>query len=619
MRKIFTLALAAAAVLSVNAQQKAPGFTTRQLSPELSMQAPKAGKQMRDMSKVEGFRAFDKEHLVKGHASRAGESIYVAPGEEQYYSVNSEGFYMFWFWTVYGETNAITTINTDGNDVYFKNILVNLGSGAYAQGTKDGNKITVQLPQTIGETYLYSDDPDYGYDETDVYELTLLQKYYYDEVDEETGETTTYFDYAPVTEDNFVTYTIAEDGTITLDGWDVEYDEEGYLVEYPEYMLGATSYTIDHLNNDVATEALWAGYGDWAQTYTINNAMDNVVTLPEGIDMDPNWVLSDGYNSKFLSVGFMDDKVYIQGFSELVPDGVIYGNYDAETGQYTFPNVQTIGYSEDYGVFIYLVGTSVDYELDEDDYTIYHWQDLVFNFDSRTQRLISAQDQLMWENASDVQINYWAYFTNPYFFYQTEDDMNACPANPVYNYYNVAYDEFNFTLPTTNQYGYIYTDLNCLYYNIYVNGELYTYFGDEGEFYDRFTDEDTDEDAEWTDIPYYLAEYNYLYWYPNGFTGIAVPAEGVESIGVQVFYHGSDGILYRSNIVTGYKDDTYIVTEDAGSETDGIQSIVTSNEVKSVEFFNLSGVRVANPNNGIYVVRTTMSDGTVKTSKVALR
>ena len=51
----------------------------------------------------------------------------------------------------------------------------------------------------------------------------------------------------------------------------------------------------------------------------------------------------------------------------------------------------------------------------------------------------------------------------------------------------------------------------------------------------------------------------------------------------------------------------------------GVKAVESLADVKSVEYYNLSGVRVANPESGIYVRKATMTDGSVVVSKVVKR
>lgn len=74
---------------------------------------------------------------------------------------------------------------------------------------------------------------------------------------------------------------------------------------------------------------------------------------------------------------------------------------------------------------------------------------------------------------------------------------------------------------------------------------------------------------------------------------------------VAAFIINPDGTILNSNKTK---------VGDSGSSVESIEAYVT--EV-SVEYFNLCGVRVAAPNDGIFVRVAKMSDGTIRSSKVA--
>ena len=53
-----------------------------------------------------------------------------------------------------------------------------------------------------------------------------------------------------------------------------------------------------------------------------------------------------------------------------------------------------------------------------------------------------------------------------------------------------------------------------------------------------------------------------------------------------------------------------------GMESSGIDNIEDNNaEIISQEYYDLSGRKIAKPENGLYVVRTIKADGTVSVSK----
>lgn len=51
----------------------------------------------------------------------------------------------------------------------------------------------------------------------------------------------------------------------------------------------------------------------------------------------------------------------------------------------------------------------------------------------------------------------------------------------------------------------------------------------------------------------------------------------------------------------------------------GIDSVISNAEVVKTEYFNLSGIKVSNPQNGIFIQRSLMNDGTVKAKKILVK
>lgn len=61
--------------------------------------------------------------------------------------------------------------------------------------------------------------------------------------------------------------------------------------------------------------------------------------------------------------------------------------------------------------------------------------------------------------------------------------------------------------------------------------------------------------------------------------------------------------------------ETYVIR----SVITGINEIGANAKIDHIEYFNINGVEVKNPQKGIYVVRTVFSDGSVKTSKAVIK
>ncbi len=130
--------------------------------------------------------------------------IWGAEGTTKSYTKTYSGCYAYMDieWVENIETPS-QIIWGDNNDVYFPDIISMMPLGTYTKGTVEGDKITLSLPQT-----LYLEEEEYkGEIYQTLYNLNLLMPF-------EDGGFKTYF---PIEEASEVTFTIAEDGTITLD------------------------------------------------------------------------------------------------------------------------------------------------------------------------------------------------------------------------------------------------------------------------------------------------------------------------------------------------------------------------------------------------------------------
>lgn len=149
----------------------------------------------------------------------------------------------------------------------------------------------------------------------------------------------------------------------------------------------------------------------------------------------------------------------------------------------------------------------------------------------------------------------------------------------------------------------VYLDPNKMYYNIYFDDELFTFYSDE---YKNGLPGDADEV---TDIPLTynnsvdLMAYNnsrIVYFYTTGF----------KSFGIQLLYKDGDKV-YKSDMAK-------FVFDKDGEPVAGIKN-ATANEfgsaVKSVSYTDLSGRTISKPNKGIYMKTMRFADGTQKTIK----
>ena len=137
------------------------------------------------------------------------------------------------------------------------------------------------------------------------------------------------------------------------------------------------------------------------------------------------------------------------------------------------------------------------------------------------------------------------------------------------------------------------------------------------------------------EAPGYGTEYSFqnivgedttTYWYPNNMQSVAGYFADEKFVNKLVIKLGEDetlriGIRNDSYISTQWMmmDNwtlTYYGTNSSKEVVDGLEQM-TATKVVKVEKFNLSGMRVSGKQQGITLVRTTMSDGTVVVRKVA--
>jgi hypothetical protein len=137
------------------------------------------------------------------------------------------------------------------------------------------------------------------------------------------------------------------------------------------------------------------------------------------------------------------------------------------------------------------------------------------------------------------------------------------------------------------------------------------FFDGEVETYDPET---YDVEEEITDLPFtYSTTYDI---YGSGLSkSLSVYSEGFETIGVQTIYRPEEGKEIRSNLIEYVVETGDILVN--GESTAGVSNIAADKAVKSEVYYDLTGRRVVNPENGLYIKKVTYEDNTVKVSKIA--
>ena len=495
-------------------------------------------------------------------------------GREQTMLKNSAGYYIYFIYLYPYETvdGFGTVVYGDNNEIYFKDILSNANTETYVKGEIEGDVINMSLPQTV----YYYDDYGYGLN------LSVLK---YTEWEENGTMSASYELCEDITN---VTFTIdPADGGISLNL--PEGDPE-------EYMLGLV-YTDD---------STWCGYGDFYQEYMPVDI--EFYSMPEGVEATTYTLINETYGYP-VNVAIDGDYVYFQGLCEYFGNtAVVRADYDATTGIASIPQDQNVGiYGGTYLITTKVVLDDLEEELVLAPETMTY--DLVVDLankkiTSKYYEGFQTQPYLCFNAASD-RVYYLDLLRN--IVMQIQDSYAGTPQNPYdlfiddyyYDYYGFV--DFYFSTSEVSTTG----DLllaEDLYYEIYVDGDLMEFE------YDPDLDAYYGIEGVVTEIPYTLN--NGWDIYASGQTrDVGLYFEGYDTLGVRMIYKYEGNTTY-SAIVT--------LDVNSGEITTGVKGINGQNVVKA-EYFDLQGRRISNPDNGIFVQRNTMSDGTIVTRKVVKR
>lgn len=502
-----------------------------------------------------------------------GNIITEAPeGETKLYSGASHSWYHIFSLTEEDVKGYITemTFTADGK-AYWKDPLSQAPFGSYIVGDVEGNKITFNFPQHIS-----SDDSmaDWGL----IYEFYVALFEATETVDEE-GNTNV--SYSP-TENQTVTFTINEDGTITQDGDDIigmgDYDE------WDEYFY-------------------FDGYAD--KGITLSPFNDTVVEVPESVTYE-DWLFNDDYNKgKWLvKVGFDGNDVYIKQLCADAPEMTVKGVVDGD--KITIANGQYLGAL--YSRYNYTQAGTIEYETNEETgkevgYVVNTDADFVFNYDAAAKQMTSPDKDCSLMFANGVGGDSYNFVSvNPTIASQGEitsyvpEAALITKAEDDWAYYSQIGLRFENNL--VNEDGQYMPEENFAY-EIYVDGELFTF--EAGDPYSHLTESMTEVPYSFNDnydIQYTAGtNYHYVYFYFNT----------MSQLGVRMVYNAPDGQKYYSRLSV------------IDTDFSGVDNVNAEKGVKSAEYFDVAGRRVDASAQGLVIKRSVMEDGSVVTTKSIIR
>lgn len=456
------------------------------------------------------------------------------------------------------------TVET-GGEVSIKNLISVPTFDIYVKGSVTNEGISVLFPQKITME-----------DGTEYY----VNVAYLTEVENEYGEMNS--TYVNVKEDgpSEILFSLDENGIYEMK---LNASDSGDTEEYPQYIIGIME---DTLPNSIS----WTGAG--ISQLQFEEFKETVVTMPDNATVE-SWayITSDNQNG-FCPVGFEDDAVYISGLCSSLPDACLKGVI--EGGKITISLPQYAGINEN-NQFVYYYGA------EQGDTECVPVSQIEMAYDSEGKRMSVENENLSVYLAArpvdDVEpvIDKFQQYPGLDIFYQTEEDVNQKPANPIIQNYSV-YDSylvggtFDILMPPYNVNGYLLSGED-MYYNIYINDELYTF---DPSIYTGF-------EKAMTDIPYTFKDNNNIYA-AETLRQLYIKDIVIDKFGVQLHFKGSDGKIYSSDIVS-------VVTSSSSIEE-------VNAEEGIVEYYNLQGIRVMKPEKGLYIRRVTTSENKIETSKI---
>ncbi len=575
---LLTLAAVAIAMPAVAATNVA-GKSNAAVTPGIPSQSSKKIGALKNTSVIERVKAAKASALTRA-ADSDFEIITEAPeGKLETMLGSSNTFYPYYDEVSMDETYGIAYegVWTDNGEVYLKNPISMLDWDTYIKGTVTEEGLLFEFPQP-----LYRMEDEEGVIDLYVDVLEYAELEYPDDPEEY------YVTFIPSEETRSILFTKMDDGSYSMED---------------EYMMGVTY------------NGAWQGYGEMYLSLLPFEATP--ATIPDGIKYNYSYVLADEFTGwdhtvmRQIGIGELDGTTYITGLASGMPDAVIYGTFDKENNTLTIPSNQFLGKYYNHYIFMMAgIGKSWYDEI---------WQSEMYSFDIVDDPLVLTYDPDVNEfhpvlkegfDYSFVIFNFGNVETYPCEYYAIDriysqgEITNFAPIAPeILAIYDIGeFDpEYSYALEFNifgdNEEGQILAD-NNIYYNIFINGELYTFTSEE---YPSLLEAGV---KEVTDIPVFFEAGDDIFSSGN-YHGVAFKHKDIETVGVRAVYIDGDT-----------RAESEIVTVTNTGEPVSV-AITNASSASKTEFFDINGRRISNSaSNAIIIKRTIMSDGSVKVDKL---
>ena len=367
--------------------------------------------------------------------------------------------------------------------------------------------------------------------------------------------------------------------------------ENGVLTQLGDKFIGLCDATAD-----------WFYMADQHIVYAPHT--DEITTLPADMDVQSYTMtyLSDPTDltktkETVVSIAIDGEDIYMGNLNNNNPDSYIKGTL--VDGKATFPTRQYLGVDAYYNGHIYVL--TGDAYVDSETYSspVFNYE-IVFNVDEDARNIVAEWPAAMITNVGPTTLSILNDYVAPGLV--AFDEVPAVPADPIFTVEDVTvnittgFTVLHFTIPTVDVDGNKLNE-NKLYYNILLDGEVFTF------------DPDTyiGLSSAMTDVPYKFEDnINFdIYMSGNGRHTVYIYTTEYDKVGVQSIYTAGDEVN-RSQVV-------YV---DNPSHT-GINEMASGAQVVNIRYYDLTGRELpAAPATGLYLQRATYSDGNTVTIKI---
>lgn len=406
----------------------------------------------------------------------------------------------------------------------------------------------------------------------------------------------------------------------------VDYDNDATVKYYASRLVyqkidGANQYVIDETSQDIkyvwrndslikvdndallgmtSERGAWNGLGDLKQESTICPfTNDSPKDASKAVKYIYTFSPSDRTQTQRISdVVIEGDDFYANNIDANIPQAWIHGKI--KDGKVVFSGPQFLGLDENASQYRFNFPANIYYDYEE--YTeIYKTMNEValdYDKDNKTLKLDDSERGFMSNYGYRLIALQMQVMMKPSF-----EEWNGIidrPKTPTIISYTPATGGNGwviFDLSRTNAQD-SFMDQNNVYFNVFFDDELMTFYPDQY----------TGLDKEMQDVPIDFNDTKkFDFQYFGSQHRIVIYDSGINKVGIRAFYLDGDKRLYSD---TAWSD---------GSVTSSINATKTNSQTGCTSFVDLCGRIVKNPQHGIFIKKTTMSDGTTKTSKVILK